>query len=97
MSEYTAKRKASHILYRRKHPPVKSVIIPAIREHNGLYAMMVRLRWVCPQCDKPRGERFDTLSYDGSRRLGVHGWRNACGHVDKYDCVRQEARENGLN
>lgn len=25
------------------------------------------------------------------------GWENPCGHVDKYDAVRDEAASNGLN
>lgn len=75
----------------------RAVRIPACHEHNGMYATHVRLRWVCPVCGGQRGEIFNTLSYDGSRRLGVHGWNNPCGHVDYYSAMRAEARTNGLN
>jgi len=60
-------------------------------------AVTVRLSWVCPVCGGPRGEPYDTISYDGSRRLGVSGWRNDCGHVDYYSNCRDEAVSNGLN
>lgn len=76
---------------------IKSVIIPAQDNHDGVHAVFVRLKWVCPVCNKPRGEIKKTLSYDGSRYLPCDGWNNPCGHVDKYDAVRKEAAENGLN
>lgn len=69
----------------------KTVRIPACAEHNGFYSIDVTLIWECPTCGGPRGEVFDTLSYDGSRRLGVHGWKNPCGHIDSYSAVRREA------
>lgn len=75
----------------------RSVTIPACVEHNGFYAMTVTLEWKCPVCGGPRGEVFETQSYDGSRRLACHGWRNPCGHIDKYSDVRAEAAKNGLN
>lgn len=69
----------------------KTVRIPGSVEHAGHYSIDVTLLWECPTCGGPRGEVFDTLSYDGSRRLGVHGWKNPCGHVDAYGAVRREA------
>ena len=70
---------------------IKEVRIPGREEHEGYYSIVVKVNWVCPVCGGPRGEIFNTFSYDGSRRLPVHGWRNACGHVDKYSAVRIEA------
>lgn len=77
----------------------RTVTIPACREHEGFpgYAVNVVLEWLCPQCGAPRGEPEPTISYDGSRRLGVDGWQNPCGHIDYYSDVRLEARTNGLN
>lgn len=75
----------------------KTVRIPACRQHRGIYAANVTLRWRCPMCGGPRGEIFETLSYDGSLRLDVHGWINPCGHIDYYASVRREAQCNGLN
>lgn len=77
--------------------PIKSVIIPAQDNHDGVHAVFVRLKWVCPVCGKPRGTIVNTVSYDGSRYLPCNGWCNPCGHVDKYAAVRKEAAENGLN
>lgn len=67
------------------------VEIPSCEQHEGLRSTKVEVRWTCPTCGGPRGETFRTLSYDGSRRLGVDGWENPCGHVDKYADVRREA------
>ena len=53
--------------------------------------------WACPVCGGPRGDIYRTHSYDGSRRMSVDGWQNACGHVDKYADVVAEAKANGLN
>ncbi len=69
----------------------KTVRIPGSDEHAGWHSIEVTLLWECPTCGSPRGEVFDTISYDGSRRLGVHGWKNQCGHVDYYSSVRREA------
>lgn len=69
----------------------KTVTIPARDEHDGIWSRIVTLRWVCPICGGQRGEPFESVSYDGSRRLHVHSWHNPCGHVDKYSSVRQEA------
>lgn len=66
----------------------RTVTIPACAEHEGLFAVQVTLPWVCLHCGGPRGEPFETISYDGSRRLGVHGWTNPCGHIEKYSEVR---------
>lgn len=68
--------------------PLRSVTIPACETHEGLYAVTLRLPWICIHCGGPRGTPFETISYDGSRRLGVSGWRNPCGHVEKYSEVR---------
>lgn len=59
--------------------------------------MKVVLEWVCPQCGDMRGEPRPAISYDGSRRLGVDGWSNPCGHIDYYSEIRKEVRANGLN
>lgn len=77
--------------------PIRTVRIPACDNHEGLYAMNVRLRWVCPKCGGPRGQIENGLSYDGSLYLAVNKWKNPCGHIDKYDAVRNEAKENQLN
>lgn len=69
----------------------RTVTIPACAQHEGLYTVTVTVPWVCPTCGGPRGEPYDTVSWDGSRRLGCHGWTNACGHLDKYSAVRREA------
>lgn len=74
-----------------------TVKIPALEMHEGYWASTVTLDWKCPKCGGPRGEPFDTISFDGSRRLHCHGWRNPCGHIDYYNDVRDEARSNGLN
>lgn len=76
---------------------VKTVKIPACDEHCGRALLNVTVYWICPVCGQARGEVFDTHSFDGSRRLPVHGWINQCGHVDKYSAVRAEAAANGLN
>lgn len=78
---------------------VRSVTIPAIPEHAGFsgHKITVRLYWICPAHGTPRGDIFDTVSYDGSRRLGVNGWQNPCGCVDGYNAMRKEAKQNGLN
>lgn len=76
----------------------KWVVIPAVDNHDGLYASTLLLNWVCPVCGKPRGDIVhNTRSYDGSRILFCDGWTNPCGHVDKYYAVREEAMRNGLN
>jgi len=74
-----------------------TVRIPASAEHEGLFAVTVKLRWTCPECGELRGETFKTISFDGSRRLGCDGWINPCGHTDYYSNVRKEAWGNGLN
>lgn len=72
-------------------PTTRTVIIPARAEHEGFHSREVTLQWTCPVCGGVRGEPFATWSYDGSRRLYVHGWINPCGHIDNYDAVRKEA------
>ncbi len=76
---------------------IREVTIPACENHDGFSRVTVKLLWICPTCKEPRGEVYDTRSYDGSRILDCDGWRNPCGHVDKYTDVRLEARVNGLN
>ena len=76
---------------------IKQVTIPARAQHDGFHKCSVNLYWYCPECGGERGELFNTISFDGSRRLGCNGWRNPCGHIDKYDDVRVEASTNGLN
>jgi len=53
-------------------------------------AVAVTLLWFCPSCGGARGEIVPGISYDGSRRLAVDTWSNACGHVDTYAEVRRE-------
>lgn len=69
-----------------------TVTIPKITEHAGYpgNVITVTISNKCPVCGKARGKPFETISYDGSRRLGVDGWVNECGHVDKYSAVREE-------
>lgn len=77
----------------------RTVKIPSCEMHGGnpFYAVNVTLEWTCPQCGGERGPVKPAISYDGSRRLAVDGWQNACGHIDYYSDVRVEARTNGLN
>lgn len=75
-----------------------TVTIPACEEHEGIYSVSVKIARVCPVCGGKRGtDLLNVRSYDGSRILFVHGWHNPCGHIDKYDAVREEAQHNGLN
>ena len=74
-----------------------TVTIPACVEHCGKHSMIVNISKTCPKCGGPRGEPYDGLSFDGSRRLYVSRWDNPCGHIDSYSDVRVEARSNGLN
>lgn len=67
----------------------RTVTIPAREEHEGISTLTVTLPWKCLECGGPRGEPFEGLSYDGSRRLHVHSWTNPCGHVEKYSAVRK--------
>lgn len=75
----------------------RAVEIPGTDAHRGMASVVVRVRWVCPGCGRPRGQVFRTTSRDGDRRLPCDGWRNPCGHVDHYADVRIEAADNGLN
>jgi hypothetical protein len=76
---------------------IKTILIPACDQHEGIHQTHIRVRWTCPVCGGPRGEINTVRSYDGSRILYVDGWNNPCGHVDKYVNVREEAWRNGLN
>ena len=68
------------------------VTIPSIEEHAGYPGnkMTIEISDFCPVCGEKRGEPYPTISYDGSRRLDVDGWKNPCGHIDKYSAVREE-------
>ncbi len=68
--------------------PTRTVTIPACVDHHGFHAITLTLPWICLECGGPRGEPFCTVSYDGSRRLSVHGWSNPCGHVESYSVAR---------
>lgn len=74
-----------------------TVTIPAYEKHEGINTVDVNLRWVCPVCGQPRGKIGTGYSYDGSLRCVVDTWKNPCGHIDRYDDVLIEARNNGLN
>ncbi|MDU9415191.1 hypothetical protein [Pseudomonas sp. zfem005] len=69
-------------------PEERTVNIPGCDQHEGLYSLRVTMPWVCMHCGKPRGEPYDNISYDGSRRLKVHRWNNPCGHLETYAEVR---------
>lgn len=69
------------------------VTIPAKDEHEGIYSMIVEISDNCPKCGGKRGEPYETISFDGSRRLVCHGWVNPCGHIDLYRDVRKEFRD----
>lgn len=71
---------------------VRTVTIPARDQHEGLHSMKVTVPWLCPTCGGPRGEPTPGISFDGSRRLAVDTWRNACGHLDSYNTARNEAQ-----
>lgn len=81
----------------RRAANTKEVCIPACAEHEGYKTVKVKLQWVCPVCGRRRGKISNVRSYDGSLCLVCDGWINPCGHVDKYDAVRDEAASNGLN
>ena len=68
------------------------VTIPAKENHEGLYKAKYEISDNCPKCGSKRGEVFKTLSYDGSRKMEVDGWKNPCGHIDYYSNVRQEGK-----
>lgn len=76
---------------------IKLVTIPACEQHEGFYKEIVKLKWICPICGKERGKVEKVRSYDGSLYLYCDGWKNHCGHVDKYSKIREEAQNNGLN
>lgn len=75
-------------------PSSRIVTIPASAEHEGIFAITVRLPWTCIHCGGPRGVPASSLSYDGSRRLHVDGWSNPCGHVETYSQVREWIKAN---
>jgi len=75
------------------------VTIPRIQQHAGDPGNLitVEISDKCPKCGAPRGvQRWEGLSYDGSRRLNVDCWKNECGHTDLYKDVIEEAfKTNG--
>ncbi|MEN2425960.1 hypothetical protein AA0N74_07960 [Chromobacterium vaccinii] len=73
----------------------RTVTIPGCEEHQGFYRLTLTLPWRCMYCGAPRGEPFETLCYDGSRRLNVNGWENPCGHTEKYSAIRARINEEG--
>lgn len=68
------------------------VTIPEKDQHEGIFSMTVFINDYCPVCGGKRGEPIEGLSFDGSRRLEVHEWRNPCGHLDLYKHVRAQVR-----
>jgi hypothetical protein len=71
------------------------VLIPSCVEHEGYpgNTMKVDITDKCQQCGKKRRVKiWRGLSYDGSRRLSVDCWQNACGHVDRYETIREGVR-----
>lgn len=68
------------------------VTIPNKSEHNGFGLITLEISDNCKKCGKPRGEIFGTHSFDGSKRMNVDGWRNECGHIDKYCDIRKEGK-----
>lgn len=76
---------------------IKRVFIPTATRHYGTNGMWIRLKWICPICKQPRGKVYQTFSYDGEAKLYCDSWTNLCGHIDKYETIRQEAINNKLN
>ena len=69
------------------------VEIPTCEQHEGFYRGRYEIDDKCPRCGAQRGvERWRGFSFDGSRRLTVDCWENACGHIDKYSDVRKEGK-----
>lgn len=68
------------------------VTIPSTTEHAGFGLATYEISDECPKCGEQRGKVFGTHSFDGSRRMNVDGWRNKCGHTDKYCDVRKEGK-----
>jgi hypothetical protein len=69
--------------------PIKQITIPEREEHGGVHSMTILVDWVCLKCGAERGKPFTTVSWDGSRQLNVTGWKNPCGHIEKYSTVRE--------
>lgn len=69
---------------------MKRIVIPATAEHAGIHTMAINVEWVCIFCGQERGEPYIVKSYDGSRYMNVHGWRNPCGHTELYSEVRHD-------
>ncbi len=72
------------------------VTIPICPNHEGsiLSLTTIEIDNKCPKCGSERGvKRWKGFSYDGSRRIIVDCWENACGHIDKYTDVIREFKE----
>jgi hypothetical protein len=67
----------------------RPITIPACDEHEGFHKLTVTVPWYCIYCGERRGEPYEGLNYDGSRRLSVTCWTNPCGHVENYSAMRQ--------
>lgn len=67
------------------------VTIPRIEQHDGspFNLATYRISDNCPICGQKRGKPYGTISWDGSMKLHCDGWRNPCGHIDKYSDVRK--------
>jgi hypothetical protein len=75
------------------------VEIPSCAEHEGYPGNLIRVAIPdrCPECNGTRAvEMWRGLSYDGSRRLNVDCWTNACDHVDTYRIIR-DGIQSGIN
>lgn len=69
------------------------VEIPTKVEHcgNPMFLRMFEIKNECPVCGAERGvKRWKGFSYDGSKRLVVDCWQNACEHIDVYSDVVKE-------
>jgi len=68
--------------------PTRTVRIPTCAEHIGSLLMTITVPWSCLVCGGPRGEPVEEIGFFGGRRMQCHGWRNPCGHIEKYSMVR---------
>lgn len=76
---------------------LREVLVPARIDHQGIYTVRVKLKWVCPVCGKPRGEPRPVRHWNGKHVIECQFWTNPCGHEEDFQTVRQEAFANGLN
>jgi hypothetical protein len=96
-TQATGKIRPNYTNHSKSEPDSRMVTIPARQDHQGFLTVTVSLVWSCPECGKPRGDTFRTISYDGALPVNCDGWNNSCGHIDHYRHVRLEAFSNGLN